>query len=113
MKSQQKQLHWLGDSLDVLKTFSDEARRSAGHQLGLVQWGLDPLDWKTMENVGAGVKEIRIRVETSYRILYVAKFSEAVYVLHAFVKKTPKTSKRDIELSTERYKSLSKARSPK
>ena len=113
MKTQPKQLLWLGDSLDELKTFSDAARRSAGHQLGLIQWGLEPLDWKSMENVGAGVKEIRIRAETSYRVLYVAKFSEAVYVLHAFVKKTPKTSKKDIDLSTDRYKALTKARSSK
>ena len=113
MKTQPKQLLWLGDSLEALKAFSEEARRSAGHQLGLVQWGLDPLDWKPMDNVGAGVKEVRIRAEASYRVLYVAKFSEAVYVLHAFVKKTPKTSKKDIDLSIDRYKALSKARSSK
>ena len=106
MKTQPKQLLWLGDSLEALKAFSDEARRSAGHQLGLVQWGLDPLDWKPMENVGAGVKEIRIRVETSYRVLYVAKFSEAVYVLHAFVKKTQKTAAPDLELAHNRYNAL-------
>lgn len=113
MKTQPKQLLWLGDSLEALKAFSEEARRSTGHQLGLVQLGLDPLDWKPMENVGAGVKEIRIRVESSYRVLYVAKFSEAVYVLHAFTKKTPKTSKKDIDLSIDRYKALNKARSYK
>lgn len=113
MKIQPKQLRWLGDSLEEVKAFSDEAKRSAGHQLGLVQAGLDPLDWKAMETVGAGVKEIRIRVEKSYRVLYVAKFSEAVYVLHAFVKKTQKTSKKDIDLSAERYKALIKARNAK
>lgn len=113
MKTQPKQLSWLGDSLKDVKTFSDEAKRSAGHQLGLVQAGLEPLDWKSMETVGAGVKEIRIRVEASYRVLYVAKFSEAVYVLHAFVKKTQKTSKKDIDLSAERYKALIRARNAK
>ena len=113
MKTQPKQLRWLGDSLEEVKTFSGEAKRSAGHQLRLVQSGLDPLDWKAMETVGAGVKEIRIRVETSYRVLYVAKFSEAVYVLHAFVKKTQKTSKKDIHLSAERYKALIRARNAK
>ena len=66
-----------------------------------------------MESVGAGVKEIRIRVETSYRVLYVAKFNEAVYVLHAFVKKTQKTSRQDIDLSAERYKALVRARNTK
>ena len=113
MKTQPKQLRWLGDSLDQVKAFSDEAKRSAGHQLGLVQSGLDPEDWKPMETVGAGVKEIRIRFETSYRVFYVAKFNEAVYVLHAFVKKTTKTSKKDIDLGAVRYKALIKARNSK
>ena len=113
MKTHLKQLRWLGDSLQEVESFSDDAKRSAGHQLGLVQAGLEPLDWKPMESVGAGVKEIRIRVQTSYRVLYVAKFNEAVYVLHAFVKKTQKTSKRDIDLSADRYKALVRARNIK
>ena len=113
MKTQPKQLRWLGDSLEQVKAFSDEAKRSAGHQLELVQTGLDPLDWKPMETVGAGVKEIRIRFEKSYRVFYVAKFSEAVYVLHAFVKKTQKTSKKDIDLAIERYKALTRLRNTK
>lgn len=113
MKKQSKQLSWLGDSLDQVKTFSDEAKRSAGHQLGLIQSGLEPEDWKPMDTVGSGVKEIRIRFEKSYRVLYVAKFSEAVYVLHAFVKKTQKTSKKDIDLGADRYKALIKSRNTK
>lgn len=113
MKTQSKQLRWLGDSLEQVKTFSDDAKRSAGHQLELVQSGLDPLDWKPMETVGAGVKEIRIRFEKSYRVFYVAKFSEGVYVLHAFVKKTAKTSKKDIDMGVNRYKALLKSRSTK
>ena len=113
MKKIPKHLSWLGNSLDQVKTFSYEAKRSAGHQLGLVQSGLDPEDWKPMETVGSGVKEIRIRFEKSYRVLYVAKFSEAVYVLHAFVKKTQKTSKKDIDLGADRYKALIKSRNTK
>lgn len=77
-------MRWLGDSLDTVKDFSDEAKREAGHQLGRVQEGHEPSDWKPMETVGAGVREIRIQVEKAYRVLYVAKFSEAIYVLHAF-----------------------------
>lgn len=110
MKIQQKQLRWLGDSLEVVKTFSDEAKRSVGHQLGLVQSGIEPSDWKAMETVGPGVREIRIRFENAYRVIYVAKFGEAVYVLHAFVKKTQKTNKQDIDLSAQRYKMLRKVR---
>jgi phage-related protein len=113
IKKQPKQLRWLGDSLDAVKGFSDEARRCAGHQLGMVQAGLDPLDWKPMEIVGSGTKEIRIQVETGYRVFYVAKFSEAIYVLHAFIKKTQKTSKKDIDLAAGRYKALMKERSKK
>ena len=93
--------------------FSDEAKRSVGHQLSMVQVGLDPLDWKPMEIVGSGTKEIRIRIETGYRVLYVAKFNDAVYVLHAFVKKTQKTSKKDIDLAAGRYKALMKERNKK
>lgn len=113
MRKPQKQLRWLGDSLDAVKEFSDEAKRSAGHQLGMVQAGLDPLDWKPIEIVGPGTKEVRIQVETGYRVLYVAKFNEAVYVLHAFVKKTQKTSKKDIDLAAGRYKALMKERNKK
>jgi phage-related protein len=66
-----------------------------------------------METVGAGVKEIRIRFEKAYRVFYVAKFNEAVYVLHAFVKKTQKTSKKDIDLGSQRYKALINSRNTK
>jgi phage-related protein len=113
MKPVHKQLIWLGDSLDAVKKFPDQAKRAAGHQLGLVQDGLEPSDWKPMEAVGAGIKEIRIRIEQAYRVFYVAKFGEAVYVLHAFVKKTQKTSKSDLDLSSSRYRALLKTRKSK
>jgi phage-related protein len=66
-----------------------------------------------METVGAGVREIRIRVEKAYRVLYVAKFSEAIYVLHAFEKKTQKTSKTDPDLASKRYRQLVNERKKK
>jgi len=102
----QKPLYWIGDSLDAVKTFSAEARREAGHQLGRVQDGKEPTDWKPMASVGAGVKEIRIHAETGYRVLYVAKFPEAVYVLHGFAKKTQRTPKAEIDLANKRYRDL-------
>lgn len=113
IRVQQKVTQWLGDSLDAVKNFSAEGRREAGHQLGRVQDGHDPADWKPMETVGAGVKEIRIRVEKAYRVLYVAKYAEAVYVIHAFEKKTPRTSKADIDLASSRYKQLINERKKK
>ena len=83
-----KRLVFVGSSLEDLKEFPAEARRTAGFELGSVQRGLDPSDWKPMKEVGAGVREIRISVLGEWRVLYVAKFAEAIYVLHAFQKKT-------------------------
>ena len=101
-----KPITWLGDSLEQVRGFPDDARREAGFELGEVQKGFDPSDWKPMTGVGAGVKEIRIRTENEYRVMYVAKFAEAVYVLHAFTKKTQQTPKKDIDLASQRYREL-------
>jgi len=97
--------------LEDLRAFPLTARREAGHQLDQVQNGREPDDWKPMNTVGQGVREIRIRDEAgAFRVLYVAKFSDAVYVLHCFQKKTEKTSKADVELAARRYGELLKER---
>ena len=80
-----------------------------GHQLDQVQRGREPDDWKPMNTVGRGVREIRIRdAAGAFRLLYVAKFDDAVYVLHCFQKKTQKTSKADLNLAAQRYRDLLK-----
>ena len=86
----------------------------AGFQLGKVQAGLEPTNWKPFDDVGAGTREIRIR-DTSgiYRVMYVAKFEEAIYVLHCFQKKTQATSKRDKEIAAARYRAVISARKEK
>jgi phage-related protein len=62
-----------------------------------------------MSTVGSGVREIRIRDEAgAFRVIYVATFAEAVYVLHCFQKKTQQTRKQDIELAQRRYKELTR-----
>lgn len=99
-----KTLRFVGSSLDDLKNFPAEARREAGFDLDAVQRGLMPSDFKPMLAVGAGAYEIRVRVLGEWRIIYVAKFERAVYVLHAFQKKTQKTRKEDIELAARRYR---------
>lgn len=101
-----KPINWIGTSLEDISNFPESARRKAGFQLRLVQRGEEPTDFKSMSVVGAGVKEIRIRTEDAYRVFYVAKFAEAVYVLHAFQKKTQKTPKLDIEIGQRRYQQL-------
>jgi phage-related protein len=104
-----KPVEFRGSALDDLRAFPMPARREAGHQLDQVQHGHDPDDWKPMVSIGQGIREIRIR-ETSgaFRIIYVAKFSDAIYVLHCFQKKTQKTSKADLDLAEMRYRELVK-----
>ena len=101
-----KLITWCGDSLERIREFSDEARRESGHQLNRVQHGREPEDWKPMTTVGSGVREFRIHAEGEYRVLFVAKFVESVYVLHAFAKKTRKTSKQDLDLATVRFRAV-------
>ena len=101
-----KPITWLSNSLEQVREFPDDARREAGFELGEVQKGLNPSDWKPLTVVGAGVREIRIHTANEYRVKYIAKFAEAIYVLHAFAKKTQQTSKKDIELASQRYREL-------
>lgn len=105
-----KQIVWLGDSLERLRGFAAEARHEGGYQLERVQAGREPADWKPMPSIGLGVNELRIRVRGAYRVIYMAKFAEAVYVLHAFQKKSRKTARTDIELARKRFAALIKER---
>jgi len=70
-----------------------------------VQAGGDPDDWRPM-NIGLGVKEVRIQRGGQFRVVYVAKFKDAIHVLHAFQKKTQKTTKRDLEIARNRYNEI-------
>ena len=107
-----KPLSFLGSSLDDVRAFPETARREVGHQLDRVQRGLDPGDWKPMQSAGSGVREVRIRDQAgAFRVIYVANRSEAVYVLHAFQKKTRATSKRDLDLAAARLKEVIRSNS--
>ena len=108
-----KPIRWLGNSLDNVREFSDTGRYYTGVELRRVQSGEMPMDWKPMLSIGPGVAEIRIHAENAYRIIYIAKFDEAVYVLHSFIKKTPQTAKQDIALATKRYRELQNERTRK
>ena len=101
-----KPLKFIGSSLDSLRNFPDEARRAADFELHAIQAGFEPRDWKPMSVVGPGAKKIRIHILGEWRVIYVAKLRDAVYVLHAFQKKTMKTSQRDIDLAHQRYKQI-------
>jgi phage-related protein len=102
-----KPIWFLGESLKALRDFPDDARRDAGRQLQRVQSGEAPSDCKPMPSIGKGVEEIRVWEESgTYRVIYTARFAEAVYVLHAFHKKSQATAKRDIEIARARYQRL-------
>jgi phage-related protein len=102
-----KRVEFLGDSLAVIRRFPEAARKEAGVQLHKIQLGFDPSDWKPMSSVGPGVREIRIRDEAgAFRILYVANRGDALYVLHAFQKKTQRTAKQDLNIAISRLKQI-------
>lgn len=106
----EKDLNWKGSSYKDLMSFPEQARREAGYQLGFIQLGFEPSDWKSMSSIGPGVREIRIHVEGEFRVIYIAKYEEAVYVLHAFQKKTQRTPKRDIDIAKTRLRELERER---
>lgn len=101
-----KAILWLGSSRHDLQLFPSDARRLAGFQLRQIQQGLEPADWKPMSTIGPGVREIRVHTALEHRVCYIAKFEEAIYVLHAFEKRTRKTSQRDLDLARKRYQVL-------
>lgn len=104
-----KPVEFLGSALDDLRAFPLSARREAGHQLDQVQHGQEPDDWKPMNTVGQGVREIRLRdAAGAFRVMYVARLADAIYVLHCFQKKTQKTSRNDLDVATTRYRDLLK-----
>ena len=99
-----KLLVWMGSSKAAVKAFPDLARREAGYDLWFIQTGKAPRSWRPMPDVGAGVMELRVHSGTEHRVFYVAKFNEAVYVLHAFEKRSQTTSQHDVEIGRQRYR---------
>jgi phage-related protein len=103
----------MGDSLARLRQAPADIRSDAGYQLDLVQRGEAPADFRPMPEVGSGVMEIRLHGANAYRVFYIARFEEAVYVLHCFVKKTQATRKAELDLGKQRYGALLEMRNSK
>lgn len=102
-----KPVQFLGASLKSLRDFPGDARQDAGRQLDKVQRGKQADDFKPMPSIGKGVEEIRIWDDAgTFRVIYTARLTDAVYVLHAFQKKTQATSKRDIDTAKVRFAQL-------
>jgi len=110
----EKPLEWMGGSYREFKAFPPLAQREAGHELESVQSGDPPTDWKPIDTVGPGACEIRVRTHdggtVQHRVIYVAKFPEAVYVLHSFRKLTRKTAPHNLELAKVRYRQMVRQR---
>jgi phage-related protein len=107
----EKAVSFHGSSLDVLRALDVGTRRRLGFQIRRVQAGLEPDDWKPMPGVGPGAAEIRVRDERgAFRAIYVARFREAIHILHAFEKKTAKTTLSDLRIARDRYRALVRER---
>jgi phage-related protein len=110
----EKPLEWLGDSRKALQSFPQAAQRIAGFELRNIQKGKQPADFKPMPSIGAGVEEVRVWVDQgTYRVIYIARLPEAVYVLHAFQKKSQQTSQRELALARARLEQLLRHRQRK
>ena len=105
-----KPIRFVGDTLQAIRNFPVAAKNKAGYQLERVQRGLDPQDWKPIRSIGAGVREFRVRDESgAFRVIYLATLREAIYVLHAFQKKTQHTARGDIELAARRFRQVNRS----
>ncbi len=105
-----KPLIFVGTTQNDIRGFGKKASIAIGTELLAVQIGGEPTDWKPMKTIGAGVKEIRTHEGNEYRTIYIARFSEAIYVLHSFAKKTRTTSNKDIQLAKDRLKYVKQTR---
>ena len=105
-----KTVIWQSDSLKTLQNFPVQVKYGVGVELMRVQQGEDPVDWKPMQSVGQGVREIRVRYRGEYRVFYIATFDKAIYVLSAFIKKTRRTPKKEIDLARQRLREVIRSR---
>lgn len=104
--SQSAELHFEGDSLEVLSGFPDDIKRSLGFSLRQLQIGREaPSETRSMSSIGAGVYELKESDERAwYRAIFLSKIGNVIYVLHCFEKASRKTDRRDIETARRRFK---------
>jgi phage-related protein len=100
------QIHWVGDAKNVLSAFPQAVKSVFGYSLRRLQKGLLPdCDARRMESIGKGVWELKTADErTWYRVIYLTRIGDALYVLHAFEKDSRKTDRRDLEIAKSRLK---------
>ncbi len=106
---------WVGSSKDDISSLPVEVKASFGLRLYELQQGGTPLDMKPVTQFGTGVYELRESFDTNaYRVVYVVNLGKALYVLHAFMKKSksgiglPKPDAALIEVRLKRARELDK-----
>ena len=96
---------WEGDSLEVIRRFPGPVRQDLGAELRRLQTGDRPLNSRPMPSIGTRVYELKEQDErTWYRVIYLAKIGNRIYILHCFEKKSAKTGKSDLALAKARLK---------
>ena len=104
----QAKIHWVGDAKETLSAFPLAVKGVFGYSLRRLQKGLFPdCDARRMESIGKGVWELKTADErTWYRVIYLTRIGDALYVLHAFEKNSRKTDQRDLDIAKSRLKSV-------
>ena len=98
---------WEGDSRDVLQAFPEGVRQNLGFQLWQLQRGERPSDYRPLPSIGKSVFELRDQDERAwYRVVYLSRISDVIYVLHCFEKRSREMSKRDFEKAKQRLKAV-------
>jgi phage-related protein len=98
---------WEGDSREVLQSFPDDVRQNLGFQLWQLQQGDRPSDYRPLSSIGTGVFELRDQdARAWYRVIYLSRTNDVIYVLHCFEKKSREMPKRDFETAKQRLKAV-------
>lgn len=106
-KVKEAAIAWEGDSREVISSFPDDVKQNLGFQLRLLQEGEEPLDYRPMRSIGSGVFELRDEDERSwYRVIYLSRVGDVIYVLHCFEKKSRETPRNDLETAKQRLKNV-------
>jgi phage-related protein len=98
---------WEGDSREVLQAFPEEVRQNLGFQLWQLQQGERPGDYRPLPSIGTGVFELRDQDERAwYRVVYLSRVNDVIYVLHCFEKKGREMPRREFEKARQRLKAV-------
>ncbi len=98
---------WEGDSKEVLSGFPKGVKQNLGFNLRLLQQGSEPIGYRPLQSIGRGVFELRDEDDRSwYRVVYLSRINDVIYILHCFEKKSRAMPKRDADTARRRLKAV-------